>query len=164
MTLQTSFWFMLTILFISCSDNSKRHPQPNSHTVKTLYQNKPAATNSDTLIINSIAAVFYGPDSLQLQKISSIAEPVVFESKMHEYEYLAKTAKSIIIKKFPLIQIIEAKSVRYLLFIELDKKVSCIDLDRNYDPYGLYVFDHRKAPQLVDMSNTETDLGFYFSK
>ena len=151
-------------LIWSCSDNRQSNVVPDKPASKTLYQKKPAGTFPDTLKINSVAAVFYSPDSLQLQKIKSISDPGVFESKMHEYEYLIKTAQSSINKNFPRVKIIEAKNVRYLLFITADKKKSYIDLDRNYDPYGLYLFNRQKAPQPVDMANTETELGFYFSK
>ena len=159
-------WILVCLLGMvsSCSNNSQTRPAPATSSSRTFYQNKPPATVSDTLKINSAAAVFYSPDSLQLQKIRSIADPGVFESKMHEYEYLIKTAQSSLSKNFPHIEIIEAKNVRYLLFTTRDKKQTCIDLDRNYDPYGLYVFDRQKVPQPVDMANAETGLGFYFSQ
>lgn len=164
MNLQVLVCLISVVVISSCSNNSQTNAVPPKQVANTFYQNKPAATVSDTLKINSAAAVFYSPDSLQLQKIRSIADPGVFESKMHEYEYLIKTAKSAINKIFPHVKIIEAKNVRYLVFISRDKKQNCIDLDRNYDPYGLYVFDRKKSPQSVDMANTETGLGFYFSK
>lgn len=164
MNLQSLVCFISAVLFFSCSENRQGDPEPKSTPVKTWYQNKPPAASPDTLKINSVAAVFYGPDSVQIQKIRSMADPGIFESKMHEYEYLIKTANSVIRTSFPRVEVIEAKNIRYLLFITADKKITCIDLDKNYDTYGLYVFDRQKAPQLVDMANTETDLGFYFSK
>jgi hypothetical protein len=159
------FVFFLLALNFSCSDSFRKNkPGPEKIEIHRLPQNKPATNFHDTLRVESIAAVFYSPDSLQLQKIKSLTDTGVFEGVMHEYDYLSRTAHSIIKKDFRQIHIIEAKNVRYLLFITADKKQSCIDLDRNYDPYGLYVFNRQKAPQLVDMANTETELGFYFSK
>ena len=158
-----SVCLLVVVIVSSCSNNSQTHPAPATPASRTFYQNKPPATVTDTLIINSVAAVFFNPDSLQLQKIRSIADPGVFESKMHEYEYLIKTAQSSINKNFPQVKIIESKNVRFLLFISRDKHI-CIDLDKNYDPYGLYLFNRQKAPQPVDMANAETELGFYFSK
>jgi hypothetical protein len=164
MNLRILICLILVAGISSCSNNSQTHPVPAKPTTRTFYKTKPAATFSDTLKINSVAAVFYSPDSLQLQKIRSIADSGVFESKMHEYEYLIKTAQSSVNKNFSQVKIIEAKNVRYLLFITSYKKRICIDLDKNYDPYGLYLFNRQKAPQPVDMANTETELGFYFSK
>jgi hypothetical protein len=153
-----------TVFIFSCSDNGPSRPIPENTLVNTWYENKPPSAYPDTLKITSVAAVFYSPDSLQLLKIKSISDAVAFGSKMHEYEYLSKTAHSVIDTHFPQINIIEAKKVRYLLFTTAEEKDTCIDLDRNYEPYGLYVFDRQKAPQPVDMANTETDLGFYFTK
>lgn len=156
--------FISAVLFFSCSDN-RQHQQVVKKTGKrSLPKDKPSSAFPDTLKINSIAAVFYSPDSLQLQKIRSGTDSAAFEAIIHEYDYLSGTARSILKKDFPEIQIIEARNVRYLLFITPGKKESYIDLDKNYDPYGLYVFDRQKAPQLVDMANTETALGFYFSR
>ena len=39
-----------------------------------------------------------------------------------------------------------------------------IDLNTQNDPCGILLFDGRQAPRLVDMTNIETELGFYFSK
>jgi len=43
-------------------------------------------------------------------------------------------------------------------------KVEVIDLNTKNDPCGLFVFNGQKPPLLVDMTNIDTDLGFYFSK
>jgi hypothetical protein len=159
-------FILLTGLFFSCSD----HDQDSTVTAagkiksKTLPKKKPSSQFTDTLKIISIAAVFYSPDSIQLQKMRSVTDSGAFEAIMHEYDYLSKTAHSILNKHFPQVQIIEAKNVKYLLFITTNKTEVCINLDKNYDPYGLYVFKRQQAPQLVDMANTETNLGFYFSK
>jgi hypothetical protein len=35
--------------------------------------------------------------------------------------------------------------------------------DKN-DPFGIFLFDGVQSPRLVDMTNIESELGFYFSK
>ncbi len=59
-------------------------------------------------------------------------------------------------------KIIEAKNVRYLLFVRDNKQRHCIDLNSKNDAYGLFFFDSKKPPRLSDMANIETDLGAYF--
>lgn len=162
-------YFLLFILFaalsFSCSENPKQNiPVPIKQSVKQLLKTKPSATFFDTLKINFVAAVFYSPDSLQLQKIKLNTDPGAFAANMHEYENLMRNARLIIKRNFKQLKIIEAKNVRYLLFTGSNKKENCIDLDKNYDPYGLYIFNRQKAPQLVDMANVATDIGFYLSK
>jgi len=157
--------FLSALLILSCSDSPPQNkPAQNKTENKNLAKNKPSSTFSDTLKINSSAAVFYSPDSLQLEKIKSVTDTRVYEGSMHEYYYLMRNAHFVIKKNMPQLKIIEAKNVRYLLFINADKSENCIDLDTKNDAYGLFVFDRQKPPRLLDMANIESELGFYFSK
>jgi hypothetical protein len=156
--------FLAVSLVYSCADRSPNKAEENKTPARSLPLNKPPSTFPDTLKINFTAAVFYSPDSLQLQKIRSLTDPSVYEANMHEYFYLVKTAHLAIKKDLPQLRIIEAINVRYLLFINADKTENCIDLDKKFDPYGLFLFDRKAPPHFVDMANIETELGFYFSK
>ncbi len=123
---------------------------------------KPPATYQDTLKIDLIAAVFYSPDTLQLQKIKDITEEKVFESQMHEYFYQMRNARMVLKKNWPGINIIEAKNVRYLLFKKSNTDIVCVDLNKN-DPYGLFLFNGSKDPHPADMMNIDSELPFYFT-
>ena len=160
------FTFFLSALFIlSCSDSPRQNKPPQSKIETTrMAENKPPGNFSDTLIINSPAAVFYYPDSLQLEKIKLVTNASVYEGSMHEYFYLMRNAHFVIKRDAPQLKIIEAKNVRYLLFMRGNKKMYCIDLDTKYDPYGLFVFNSKNSPWILDMANIESELGFYFSK
>jgi hypothetical protein len=155
------FKALLLILLFSCSD----HVKENKETVTqpgSASKIKPPSGFTDTLNISSPAAVFYYPDSSQLQKIRSEADTGAFDADMHEYEFLFKTAHSALKKDFPAIKIIEAKKVRYLLFLPAGDKDSCIDLDKNYEPYGLYLFNGKQLPHKADIANIDSELGFIF--
>ena len=165
MNLKFFVCFLSTLLIISCSNSTEQNkPADNKTKTKSLPKNKPSSTFNDTLKINSSSAVFYYPDSLQLEKIKLVTDTGFYEGSMHEYFFLMKNAHLVINKTMPQLKIIEAKNVRYILFINDDNSVKCIDLDTKIDPYGLFFFKMRKAPQLVDMANIESELGFYFSK
>lgn len=164
MKLHTLLCLIWTILVFACSDNTQSKPEHYNQPGKILKHIKPQATFSDTLIINSTAAIFYSPDSVQLEKIKSITDAMVYEGTMHEYFYLMRNAHFVIKKNIPKLKIIEAKNVRYLLFIKADKSKICIDLNTKKEPYGLFVFNRKDPPELVDMANIESDLGFYFSR
>lgn len=124
---------------------------------------KPPAYYRDTLKIDVKAAVFYRPDSLQLQKIKEITEERIFESQMHEYFFQMRNARIVLKKNWPSIHIVEAKNVRYLLFKKWNNMSVCVDLDKK-DPYGLFLFDNKKDPHFTDMMNIDSELPFYFSK
>ncbi len=165
MKLQSFPCFLSALVILSCSGSPTQNKivQNNSEN-KNAPKEKPASTYSDTLKINSSSAVFYYPDSLQLEKIKSLTGARVYEGSMHEYFFLRRNAHFVIKKNMPQLKIIEAKNVRYLLFINADKSENCIDLDKKNDPYGLFLFDMKTTPQLADMANIDTELGFYFSK
>ena len=157
--------FLLYTAFESCSDAPRQIKQHQSTADnKPIFKKKPGAGFSDTLTINDAAAVFYGPDSLQLRKIKILTDTAVFEGSMHEYFFLRRNAHIVIKKNMPALKIIETGNIRYLLFIQADKNRYCIDLDTKPDAYGLFIFDAQHPPHTVDLANIDTGLGFYFSQ
>jgi len=159
--------FLLIVVFIqfySCtnresSKENKTEMPANSHAVQ--YK-KPSSSFSDTLVINKISAVFYNPDSLQLNKIKAITKKELYETDVHNCFYLMRNARMVLKKYWPHIHIIETSEYRYLLFIKADNSQTCIDLDTKEDMCGILLFDRKKEPELIDMMNIETALGFYF--
>ena len=59
-------------------------------------------------------------------------------------------------------KVIEADNTRYVVFVKNGKGQTIIDLNTNGNLYGMYMFDPRMEPQVADMMNVETALGFYF--
>jgi len=152
------------ILFYSCintgsSKRNKTEIPANSHAVQ--YK-KPSSSFSDTLVINKVSAVFYNPDSSQLNKIQAITKKELYETDVHNCFYLMRNARMVLKKYWPHIHIIETSEYRYLLFIKADNSQTCIDLDTKEDMCGILLFDRKKEPELIDMMNIETALGFYF--
>ncbi len=159
------FTFFISLLInISCSDSPRQtSPSPHPNENKIIIK-KPPSSFSDTLKISSPTAVFYNPDSLQLQKIKEITPKNNYETDVHTCFYLMRNARIVLKKYWPQIHIIETSANRYLLFIKTDKKKTCIDLNNKGDMCGLFLFDGKKEPELADMMNIDTALGFYFSK
>ncbi len=125
---------------------------------------KPGSSFSDTLTINSPSAVFYNPDSLQMEKINRVNEKATLDMIKHDCYYKMKNAKSQLEKYWPKIKIIEVYRFRYLVFVKADGNRTDIDLDSKNDICGLFLFDGEKAPILADMPNINTVAGFYFKK
>lgn len=124
---------------------------------------KPGSTFADTLKIDFAAAVFYSPDSLQFEKIKDVTKPGNFSSMVHENFYLMRNAHIVLNKYYPKVTIVDTRCARYLLFLKDDKSNDLIDLDEIKEPYGLFIFNREKSPEMVDMANVDTDLEFYFS-
>jgi hypothetical protein len=157
--LLTSAAFFTSCQNASSSRKAAKIKQETAHKNKT----KPSSGYSDTLKIDSRSAIFYYPDSLQLERIKAVTDKNVFDGSMHEYFYQFKYVHNELNKYWPGIKIVEAKNVRYLLFIKADKSSEIIDLDTKYDPYGLFIFDPKKNPVPLELTNAPSEIGFYFS-
>ncbi len=153
---------ILAIAFISCG-NEKKAKESKVKPTTLENKNKPPSSYSDTINIKVRSAVFYYPDSLQLEKIKEVTGKNVYESSMHEYFYQLKYAHKVLKEHWSDIKIIEAKNVRYLQFVKTDHTTDYIDLNTKNDAYGLFVFDPAKTPTQLELTNAESEIGFYFS-
>jgi hypothetical protein len=154
------------LLLVSCSGRvHEKKPADEDRPIKTepAYQ-KPPASSQDTLVIPLISAVFYNPDSLQLNAIKARSPKNVFDSEVHNCFYQMRNARMVIRKYYPAVHIIETSTARFLLFVKKDGRRVCIDLDTKGDMCGVFLFDQARDPELIDMMNVDTALGFYFEK
>lgn len=159
---------MMSIVLLACS--SSQTPEQNNSQVKKdqalkpLVIKKPPSSFGDTVVIDRESAVFYYPDSLQMEKIKSVNENRVYATITHDCYYQMQNARNVIRLHWPRIRIVEVNKARYLLFVKKDKRKVCIDLNAKNDICGLFLFDPKKDPELVDMPNIDTFLGFYFGQ
>lgn len=159
------FIILVLVFHISCSNT------PSNSALKRIEienrdstMQKPPGSFSDSININYPAAVFYSPDSLQLEKIRAINDSMIFESAMHESFYQMRNSKIVLKRYYPKLKIVDAKNVRFLVFKKKAGNSEYIDLNAKNDAFGMFVFDGYKSPRLVDMTNLESELGFYFAK
>lgn len=152
------------IAAIACTDlkqSSGKKNEPDA--VPANAENlKPASGFTDTLFINSPAAVFFAPDSIQWQKLKKITDTMIYASFEHDCFYQMRNARNVLKEYYPRIKIAEATRVRYLLFQVNNDSSQCTDLDKINDPCGVFLFTPKKNPHPADMMNIETELGFYF--
>jgi hypothetical protein len=155
----------LILLACSCSDSvQKNKPVIKNQDNKSITVRKPPSSFEDTIVIDYPSAVFYNPDSLQLDKIKSVYEKRVYETMTHDCFYMMQNAREVLKKHWPRIRIVEVKKARYLLFVKKDRSRFCIDLNKKKNICGMYIFDLKKDPEMVDMPNVDTFLGFYFGQ
>ncbi len=156
------FW---GLLFSNCTNTTPDKSNDEQKTGKVNQPlSKPGSSYTDTLIITSASAVFFNPDSLQLEKIRSVIGKPVFESMEHDCFYQMRNARTALKSSWPQVRIIETSKARHLVFIKADKSKLHIDLDTKNDMCGILLFNKEKDPVLIDMMNIDTELGFYFKK
>ena len=150
---------------LSCS--GRKHSADQSEhgaAEKGTKKIKPGSSYNETITISSSSAVFYNPDSLQLLEIKGATDGQVFDGIMHECFYQVRNARMIMKREYPEIRIIEANHTRYILFEKANNETELIDLNEKNDPCGVFIFDGIKGPKLADMTNFESELGFYFKR
>jgi len=160
------FWFlMIVMLNLYCSDSSRQSNQDRKGSINgKVSKRKPSASYSDTIEIKSPSAIFYNPDSVQLEKIRAITDTIIFESTIHDCFYQMRNARNSLQKNWPEIGIVEVSKARWIRLRLLEGTSEYIDLDSLNDPCGILLFDGHKKARLVDMMNIDTELGFYFAQ
>ncbi|HET9055612.1 MAG TPA: hypothetical protein VFN30_02075 [Chitinophagaceae bacterium] len=152
----------LFLLYISCTSNNSK-PDTKKEEDNSSSYTKPPSSFSDTIVVPPIScAVFFKPDSLQLEKIKTVTTPAVFDSKTHDCYYQMRFSRLTIQKDWPKVKIIEAKDVRYILFKLVNGSSEVIDLDKQFDICGVILFNGSKKAEFTDMTNIETALVRYF--
>jgi hypothetical protein len=126
-------------------------------------RSKPPSAYEDVVEIDYPSAIFYKPDSVQIKNIRDVTDSGVFESIMHECFYQMRNARLVIEKYYPDVKIVETTKARYLLF-KTKGTGERIDLNEKNDPCGLFLYDGRQPARLVDMTNIDSELKFYFSQ
>jgi hypothetical protein len=163
------FWKIITaaVLFASRCEplpERKEEKTANLQQQRGAAPGKPPSSFPDTLTIHFSAAVFYEPDSLQLLQLRAITDSGEFAAILHEYEFQIKTSIAYFAKYKPSIPMIHAKKVRFLQFIQTNDQDTLIDLDKNGDAYGLYLFRRNSYAYKVDMTNIDTEVPSYFDE
>ena len=157
---------VMIMLSSSCSQSYEKNKQQvaNDKVSKSAVIKKPPSSFDDTVIINSPSAVFYNPDSLQMTKIKSVNQTNVYATITHDCFYQMQNARNVITQYWPRIRVVDVIKARYLLFVKKDMSKIYVDLNAKNDICGLFLFDPIKDPELADMPNIDTFLGFYFGK
>ena len=159
--------YVISILSLaaSCSSNPvQKHEEKNISSSSLQVHTKPPSDFRDTMQIEFPAAVFYHPDSLQLEKIKGLTDSAIFDATMHEFFFQMRNARMSIKRDRPQLKIVEARNVRFLLFRGEGSDTTLIDLNTKNDSHGLFLFQPGKKPHFVDMMNIDSELGFYFKK
>lgn len=158
----TKVHFFIIILFLitlpfhySCKPNSvNSNEQPTQ--ASSIENNpilKPGSSNQDTITIQTPVAVFYYPDSLQLENIKKTTSLQNFDGLMHEFEYQIKFCTRLLKTDWPQLPIHEVRNYRYIQFTQTSGESIVLDLNEQGDPIGLFIANGKKTPVWIDMPN-----------
>lgn len=168
-SLKLSLLFSLTVF--SCATNDRKQEAtetqiPSAYTgLQVDTARKPAAKktpspDTDTLTIGHKAAVFYQPDSLQIEKRMKEVGEENFRAGMDDYIYSINTSVEYLQKQG--LTVIDAKNKKYIKFVFAEVQTQLIKLDTLEELWGIYLFEPRRKPLYVDMTMIEEEYKNYF--
>lgn len=156
---------LLPVFINACNNTEKENTkEPDTYVNKPVKKTKPPSSLSDSLLIEEPAAIFFHPDSLQDVKIKALTDSGIYKSYTHEMFYQMRYAGIVLHTYYPGLKRIEVKDIRYLVIRKKNSKTEIIDLNTYDDSSGLLVTDLVQPVRLLDMTNIETELDFYFKK
>ena len=169
-----SLLLVLSLTVFSCTTSDKKQERkpgtlvsptstkPKGRIIKNGITTETSLLEGDTLTIAKTAAVFYQPDSLQIQKRMKQVGETDFRIGMDDYIYSVNTSVEFLQKQG--LPVLDAKNRKYLKFVSADKKFQLIKLDTLQELWGMYLFDPDKKPHYADITGIEEDYKTYYSR
>jgi hypothetical protein len=131
-----------------------------NHLLQKNLDIKKIEGNGDTLTIDTKAAVFFQPDSSQMEKRMKEVGERDFRAGADDYIYYINISAEYLEKQG--LTVMDAKGKKYLKFVKSDKKEQVVRLDTLNDLWGMYLFDPEKKPHYADITEIEDDYKNYF--
>lgn len=158
------FLMISATILSGCSSETRKDkekaPQAEIDGINQSGMVKEPILNADTLVIDKKAAVFYQPDTIQIE----IRKKEIGEDKFmigaDDYLYSMHIAYNFI--DSARLTMLDAKGKRFLKFVTADKSQQIIKLDTLPELWGLFLFDPIKKPKLVDMTIIDEEYKSYF--
>jgi hypothetical protein len=151
----------IAVIFYSCSGDKKDPSVPaNKDSEPAKVQPVYKKQESDTLIVTSRSAIFYSPDSIQIEKRKKEIGEHEFYIGADDYAYYSNESWNYLEKmKLPLVMAINKN---YLKFIS-PGKTTLIRIDTLPELWGVYLFDPKKHPYQADIMDMEEEYKNYFN-
>ena len=149
----------LALIFLaSCTGKSGKKETTGTDTIEQSAT--PPITNTDTLVIDINAAVYYLPDSIQMEKWKKEVGEKDFETVADDWSFYMNSSSEYL--KTTNLPVKDASDKKVLKFIKADKSVTLVRLDTLSNYWGLYLFSTTKEPQFSDIIMMEESYKSYF--
>ena len=144
----------------SDTPDSSTEMTPKVDTLKAQIEPQPFPLDTDTLTIDRKTAVFYQPDSLQMEKRMKKVGEADFRAGADDYIYYVNTSAEYLEKEG--LPVLDAKNKKYLKFVLANKRVQVIKLDTLEELWGMYLFDPKKKAYAADITIIEDEYKSYY--
>ena len=150
----------LSIIILSaCGGKADKKETPGTDT--TSQSTPPVVTNStDTMVIDRNAAVYYLPDSNQMEKWKMKVGEKDFATVADDWSSYMNSSNEYL--KTTNLPVQDASGKKVLKFVKADKSVTLVGLDTLSNYWGYYLFSTSKEPAFADIVMMEESYKKYF--
>ena len=150
----------LSIIFLSaCGGKADKKETPGTDT--TAQSTPPVVTNStDTMVVDKNAAVYYIPDSNQMEKWKMKVGERDFATVEDDWSSYMNSSNEYL--KTTNLPVQDASGKKVLKFVKADKSVTLVGLDTLSNYWGFYLFSTSKEPEFADIIMMEEAYKKYF--
>jgi hypothetical protein len=146
------------LFIIACRDH-----QNNTHSQSSLPVKKKVGRPrlySDTLTVDKRAAVFYDPDTMQIEKRKKQIGEQDFQTGLDDYAYYIN--ESITFLEQNHLQVLRTDDKNFIRFVRDNGDVRLIKKDTLPDLWGIFLFDPGKDVYQADILDMEKEYHTYF--
>jgi sugar/nucleoside kinase (ribokinase family) len=152
---------LVFIAFLLASCGSGSSTVTTTQTDSTANKQVPATPHRDTVTITERSALFFSPDSLQIEKAKHEGPEEDFYTAADDYVYYTSEAgmyfDSVKLKS------IHIQGEKVLRFVQANGTTTAFDLDTIQDLWGIYLFDPSKPPRFADILDAKEEYENYFN-
>ena len=152
------------VCFCACAVNDKPKEAASSIQDTLLKADKidegKLLEDRDTLRVTKVAAVFYEPDSVQMEARKKEIGEENFIIGADDYLFYLQTASEYLEKQR--VPLVPAQNKKFVQFIGANNQVTLVRLDTLPELWGIFIFDPGKLPKAIDMTNVEEEYKTYY--
>lgn len=154
--------FLVVIIFLTSCNNFDKNKMSNSTdtTAQKMIISNLQEPHQDTLIINTKAAVFISPDTIQIEKRKREVGEEDFMTGADDFLFYMNKSHEFLEKQK--LKLLDIKDRKFVKFIKEDKSSISIKVDTLPALWNVYLFDPSKAPINIDMTMIEEQYKNYY--
>lgn len=151
---------VLALASCATNDSAKERANVADKLSKAEVPSPPVSPGeTDTLVVDAKAAVFYQPDSLQIEARKKEAGEEDFRAGMDDYlYYMNQSWQYLEGQRLP---VLDAKGTKFIKFVTANG-IQLVRLDTLSELWGVYLFDPSKGAYKADMTAVEAEYKNYY--
>lgn len=154
----------MVLTITACQNQVQEKPKEPAATSNGIAELHIALTPdpepSDTLTIDEKSAVFFQPDSLQIERRKKKAGETDFYAGADDYIFYMNSALQFLdsVK----LKTVEARDKKYLRFVGRDASQQLIRIDTLSELWGMYFFEPSKTARLANVLDIDESYSSYY--